>query len=277
MKKRILILPNLITSFSLALGLLVIFKTNLVELNGNIEKFLKVAIYLLVLAGIADLLDGFIARAVKAESEFGTLFDSLADAVTFGVAPSVLMLKTMPIHEPGPLSFFVLTGAVLYSFCGVLRLVRYNVKTKKLDDESPHKQFTGLPIPAAAGAQVSLNYILISEYGQMWLPLSLEQRALVMIFANIFFGYLMISRWKFPSTKALHFRLDPFYLLFFSVVLAILFVYGILYFFPLLIFVASWGYLLVGGLLSLIRFFMGKKSKALKGFYPEDDEDDDEE
>ncbi|NGX31896.1 MAG: hypothetical protein K940chlam8_01282, partial [Chlamydiae bacterium] len=56
MKKRILILPNLITSFSLALGLLVIFKTNLVELNGNIEKFLKVAIYLLVLAGIADLL-----------------------------------------------------------------------------------------------------------------------------------------------------------------------------------------------------------------------------
>jgi CDP-diacylglycerol--serine O-phosphatidyltransferase len=274
MKKRVLLLPNLITSFGLALGLLIIFKTNLIDLGQNVEKFLKTSTFLLLLAAIADLLDGFIARAIKAESDFGTLFDSLSDAVTFGVAPSVLMLKTLTTRSPGPLSFFILTGAMLYSFCGVLRLVRYNVKTKKIDDKSPNKQFTGLPIPAAAGAVVSLNYFMVSHYVQNIFPITDEQRAIVLIVANVFIGTLMISKWKFPSLKAFQFHLDPFYLLFLVILLAIGFVYGVLYFFPILFFLLNWGYVLIGLGLTIARLIIGKKANTLKGFYP--DEEDDE-
>ena len=141
------------------------------------ENVLKVAAGLLLLAGFFDLLDGALARAMNAESEFGGFFDCLADAISFGVAPSVIVIKSLSLNPGTPLSFFVTTGALIYSVCGVLRLVRFNVTSRQVQGNQEleianKKNFTGLPIPAAAAALVSLNLFLISPDLLDWFTLS---------------------------------------------------------------------------------------------------------
>ena len=96
--RRVYLVPNIITTFGLACGLFVIFKVDMVEAGTGTLQLLTVSSLLLLLAAFADLLDGMVARAFRAESEFGFMFDSLADAVSFGVAPSVLMLKGLFIR-----------------------------------------------------------------------------------------------------------------------------------------------------------------------------------
>src|SRR3984957_6991637 len=118
--KRVYLVPNIITAFGLACGLFVIFKINMVEPGADIFHVLYVSALLLLVAAFADLLDGVVARAIRAESEFGFMFDSLADAISFGVAPSVLLLKSLSLEQGTGLSFFAVTGAMLYSIGGVL-------------------------------------------------------------------------------------------------------------------------------------------------------------
>ncbi len=98
--KKVYLLPNVITAFGLSCGLFVIFKLNMTPLGGATTEVLTQTAGILLLAVFADLLDGGIARAMKAESDFGGFFDSLADAITFGVAPSVIVLKSFSM-EPG--------------------------------------------------------------------------------------------------------------------------------------------------------------------------------
>ncbi len=147
--RRVNFLPNVITAFGLACGLLVIFKINLAEFGENTYQILYSSTLLLLLAAFADLLDGAVARVIRAESEFGFVFDSLADAVSFGIAPSVLMLKTLSLEPGSGLALFAMVSAMFYSLCGVLRLVRFNVKMtevkKQLElQEMAKKNFTGL-------------------------------------------------------------------------------------------------------------------------------------
>lgn len=269
--KRVSLLPNIITAFGLACGLLIIFKTNIVEAGESLEDFLRVSAILLVVAAIADVLDGLVARATKAESEFGMLFDSLSDAITFGVAPAVLMIKSLSFGSKGtPLGFFVIISAMLYSICGVFRLVRFNTKKSQAKTKADEKkQFTGLPIPAGAAAAVSINFILLSECARDLFPITDSLRAKILIGAMVVIGYLMTSRWKFPSVKALQSRVRSFYLVFFTVLAAVIIIYGVLYNFALLFFIVSWGYIIIGWTLSIIRLFLGKKSKSLQGFYPD--------
>jgi len=89
--KRVYIIPNVVTAFGLSCGLFVIFRLNVIEPELGLYHLLQTSIFLLLLAALADWVDGGIARLMHAESEFGFLFDSLADAVSFGVAPSVLL------------------------------------------------------------------------------------------------------------------------------------------------------------------------------------------
>ena len=104
--KKVHLLPNVITAFALSCGLFVIFRMSLIEASEVGLDILTSIAGILVLAAFADLLDGAIARAMKAESEFGGFFDSLADAITFGVAPSVIILKSSKIsYGPTSLSF----------------------------------------------------------------------------------------------------------------------------------------------------------------------------
>jgi CDP-diacylglycerol--serine O-phosphatidyltransferase len=277
--KRVYLVPNVITAFGLACGLFVIFKINLIGLGGGDYDVIKTSAILLLIAGLADFLDGALARAIHAESEFGFVFDSLSDAISFGVAPSVLMLKVLSLEQGSFLSFLGATGAMVYSLCGVLRLVRFNVKTTEAKGNTElqaaqKKHFTGLPIPAAAAAAVSANLLLLSPLFQSWVELSHQTRAIVLSCAMIVLGYLMVCRLKFPSLKVLNFKIPSFHLVFLSVMAAVFVLYGILYFFAEMLVFTSWAYVLLGLVLAFIRFIAGKKSKTLEEFEPEPDDFD---
>ena len=280
--KRVFLIPNAITAFGLTCGLFVIFKTSFADPSRDLFSLLQASAILLLIAALADLADGVVARLIKAESEFGGQFDSLSDSVTFGVAPPLLVLKSLTGEDIGRLlTFFVIIAAMIYTLCGVLRLVRYNIKSKEVkesgDEEAQlkaSKHFTGLPIPAAAAASLSAALILVSPEVQQLLALGIRWRALILIFVMLILGYLMVSRWKFPSAKALHLRVHSFYLVFATGVVAVLFLYGILDYFAEAFFIASWLYLLVALSISLIRVTAGKRSKALADFEPEQDQDE---
>lgn len=241
-------------------------------------QVLQTSVILLLVAAFADWIDGAIARAMRAVSEFGFLFDSLADAVSFGVAPSVLLLKSLSLEQGTGLSFFAVIGAMLYSICGVLRLVRFNVKTHEAKsnpalEEAHKKHFTGLPIPAAALAAVSANLFLASPFADDYFDFSLSTKAIILTCVMIVLGYFMVSGFKFPSAKVLHFRVQSFYLVFFTVIIALFVLYGVLYFFPFTIAVFAWSYVLIGWIIAIIRLIAGKKSKTLEEFEPEEHED----
>ncbi len=277
--KKINLLPNMITAFGLACGLFVIFKINMVETTDSYYEVLKTSAFLLLVAAFADFIDGAVARALHAETEFGVMFDSMADSISFGLAPSVLMLKSLSLEQGTWISFVAITGAMIFSLCGVLRLVRFNIKAAEakgnfLQMIEQKKHFTGLPIPAAAAAAVAANLLFFAPFLTILQEVADITRALILTGVMIVLGYLMVSHWKFPSLKGLHFRIPSFYLAFFTVLLAICILYGILHYFPLLLAVASWGYVLVGLSFAIIRLIAGKKSKTLEDFEPEDDESD---
>lgn len=262
---RIHLLPNVFTALGLICGLFVIFKLNMTGVGAVDHNVLKTAAAFLLLASLFDLLDGAVARAMNVESEFGGLFDSLADAVTFGVAPSVIILKSVSA-DPGSFSSFVLTTAALvYSMCGILRLVRFNVHANERNHDDLDLMakyfFIGLPIPAAAAAAVSLDFVLISPEVIHWIALSDMTIALFLSFALLILGYFMISRWKFPSLKGFQTRIYSFKALFTIILLSSVIFYGLVHHFALVFFAISWGYFLFSILFVLTRYIMSKISR----------------
>lgn len=279
--KKIHLLPNAITAFGLSCGLFIIFKMNMTPIGEANQHVLTATACILLIAALADVLDGAVARIVKAESDFGGLFDSLADAVTFGVGPSVIVLKSLSLAPGAEFSFMITTSAMVYSVCGILRLVRFNVHSQNvkgnLAEEAAHKKnFTGLPIPAAAAAAVSANLFLVSEEFQSWWPISEITRGWVLFFMMTVLGYFMISRWKFPSVKSLHIKVRPFQLVFMIVLMAAFIFYGIFQHFSLVFFGISWSYVIVAWILSFARMITGKKLTTLEDFEPEPEDDEDE-
>lgn len=280
--KKIYLIPNAITAFGLSCGLFVIFKVSITNMGSDLFDTLQSLAILVLFAAIADLADGAIARWMKAESEFGGQFDSLADAVTFGVAPPLLALKslsdTQNLKEGAIplLTFFMVVAAMVYTLCGVLRLVRYNVHAKQAKEEalkgdvtllqSHKKHFTGLPIPAAAAAAVSATLFSVCPFIN---PISLEVRcgALAIVFTTL--GFFMVSRWKFPSLKALHFRVPSFNFVFATGIIAVMVLYGILDYFAIVFFALSWLYLIIAWTLSIARLIVYRRSQTLQDFEPE--------
>jgi CDP-diacylglycerol--serine O-phosphatidyltransferase len=121
--------------------------------------------YLVILAMVFDALDGRVARFARATSDFGGQLDSLADAVSFGVAPAFLMNRVVveALHNPtavGPekMLWIAWAFAAVYLGCALIRLARFNVEN--VHDEEAHLSFKGLPSPAAAGALVSLIIVV---------------------------------------------------------------------------------------------------------------------
>jgi CDP-diacylglycerol--serine O-phosphatidyltransferase len=276
--KRVYLVPNIVTAFGLACGLFVIFKVNMLEPGSGDYEVVHSSALLLLIAMLADFVDGALARAIHAESEFGLLFDTLADSVSFGVAPSVLFLKTLSLEQGTAISFVAAMGAMVFSLCGVLRLVRFSVKEAEAKGNvelqaAQKKHFTGLAIPAAAAAAVSGNLLLLTPWVQDRFPfISTMGRAIALTCVMFVLGYLMVCRLKFPSLKMLHFRVPSFHLAFGTVIAAIFVLYGLLYLFPLLFAFFSWSYILIALLLSLIRLMAGKKSKTLEDFEPDSDD-----
>ena len=145
------ILPSLFTSANLVFG----FLSVLFSIHGQFAA----ASWCVMMSIIMDALDGRVARWTKSTSSFGIEFDSLADLISFGVAPSILMyqmvLQTM--DKSG------VTIAAFYVVAGALRLARFNIKAHEGGPSSTH--FVGLPIPAAAGilASFALSYELFEN------------------------------------------------------------------------------------------------------------------
>ena len=283
--KKVYLLPNVITAFALTCGLFVIFKMSMVNASDVNPRLLIELSFLLLLSATADLLDGAVARAMKAQSEFGGLFDSLADAITFGVAPSVVVLKSLAIPAGSKLSFFITAAAMVYTVCGVLRLVRYNLTNKTIasldikseimqEEEKPSKNFTGLPIPAAAASVFSANLLLFSNELEAFYPISDLTRTWMLFVVLVLIGYFMVSRWKFPSLKNLNLRVASFQVVFFTVITAVFVIYGLLNYFSVVFFAIAWGYLAVAWILSVARLIAGKKLKSLEDFEPEPEDEE---
>lgn len=273
--KKIHLLPNVITAFGLSCGLFIIFKMTMLGVGQVDETALFFAAAILIIASAADVLDGAVARAMKAESRFGGIFDSLADAITFGVSPTVVVLKTLSIEPGSELSFWLTTAAMVFAICGVLRLVRFSTASLTLSKEeatNASKNFTGLPIPAAAATVISTNLFLMSTEAKAYITYTKELHAIVMVAVMLMIGYLMISRWKFPSQKNLDIRVASFRRVFLFVLAAVITFYGFIYHFPIVFMGLSWLYIVVAFCLSAFRLLAGRTSKTLEEFEPADDD-----
>lgn len=272
MKRKINFLPNVITAFGLCCGLFAIFKINMTPVGEVSKEVLTVTALILLLAAFADLLDGAVARLMKAESQFGGLFDAMSDAVTFGVAPAIIVLKSLSIPSGTDLSYLLTAAAMVYAVCGVLRLVRFCINSSPVVDNFQaidKRNFTGLPIPAAAAAIISGNLFLVSDEFNSLMTITPETRAWLLFGQLILIGYFMISRWKFPSLKALNVRVHSFQRVFLLVLFTVFVVfYGFMQHFNVVFLVISWGYVVIAWILSIIRLISGRKSKTLEDFEP---------
>jgi CDP-diacylglycerol--serine O-phosphatidyltransferase len=178
--------------------------TKIVEADPNSENFIHViytALFLILLACIFDLLDGRVARMGGSESPFGREFDSLADIVSFGVAPAFLVHRIVlagVFTEHPQFGWFI---ASVYLICGAFRLARFNCLAAM--GGGNNKEFLGFPIPAAAGLVASLTLFLlwIEEKG-----FSQSKLRFVLPVLLLFLSAMMVSEVKYPSFKSLDFR-----------------------------------------------------------------------
>lgn len=265
-KKSSFVLPNAITAVGLLFGLLVIFRMNMIEPGASGYETISSVALLLLFSALADFADGFVARWMRVQTQFGLLFDSLNDAITFGVAPAVIVLKTLSPEAKTLFSFWASAGAMTYCLCGVLRLVRYSVQKSTITftqvSGEKYRFFTGLPIPAACCAVISLTLVLTSDLN-VSLGLSFEKvRAPALIIAQIFLGILMVSRWKFPAVTQLSSLFHSRKIAFLGLGTVVLFwLYS--YHPTLALLVVIWGYVLGSLTYGLFCWATGKKELAL--------------
>ena len=158
--------------------------------------------YLVIFAMVFDALDGRLARFARATSDFGGQLDSLADAISFGVAPAFLMNRVVVegLHNVMPaglvevLRIAWVCGAV-YLGCTLIRLARFNVEN--VHDEEAHLSFRGLPSPAAAGALVSLIIVM----ADFWPDRAAGMLCTVMLWClpavAVVLGILMVSNLRY--------------------------------------------------------------------------------
>lgn len=169
------------------------------------EANLSWAAWLLGVSMICDMLDGQVARFARRTSDFGAQLDSLCDAISFGVAPAVLMLRAVvPELLPQPVAFLsfertVWGVAALYVACAVLRLARFNVEHDQ-DRDDAHLEFTGLPSPAAAAMIASLVLLAEMLAGKPWVAGGVVEWSLglALPLVTLAVALLMVSRVPYP-------------------------------------------------------------------------------
>jgi CDP-diacylglycerol--serine O-phosphatidyltransferase len=156
-----------------------------------------------VLVGMAfDALDGRLARFARATSSFGGQLDSLADGITFGVAPAFLMNRVVvePLKQAFPAPVQGVLGvtwvcAAVYLACALIRLARFNVEN--IHDEEAHQAFRGLPSPAAAGALVSVVIVVATCWQNDAYPRLGKVILCVMPLIAMLLGVLMVSNVRY--------------------------------------------------------------------------------
>ena len=257
------VLPNILTTFGLSCGLFVIFWMCMIAPGAVVVDQIRSALMIILLAAFIDTLDGALARAMKVESEFGGFFDSMSDAVTFGVAPAVLTLKALSPQSDSLLGLMVYIGVMVFAVAGVLRLVRYSTMALTPQD-SQKGVFVGLPITSSAVALAALTVLVLSFVGENGF-ISQNMAQMILIAASLFLGYLMISRWRFPSLKALHVKYTSAQLLIFAACITPVVLFLLLNNLVLTCVLFSWGYILLSWLKALYHLLRGRREMALVG------------
>ncbi len=214
---RIYFLPNLMTACNLACGffaVLMIFNgLKMVEVQqftqGQLtpkeyyaicHRYYEYAILLIFGSCLFDLLDGRLARLGGQDSPFGREFDSLADIISFGLAPAMLVSRAV-LYPLGKLGWAI---ALVYLICGAMRLARFNCLAM-LPQRSTRGDFRGLPIPMAAGFIASLTFLLVDLYKNDH-DLSQSFWRYVLAGAMAGLSLLMISDIRYPSFKYISLR-----------------------------------------------------------------------
>lgn len=190
LRKTLFILPNLFTLANVFCGF---FALTLCAGDVSIAELYQAALAI-CFGFFFDLFDGRVARLTRTQSELGLQLDSLADVVTFGAAPAMLVYK-WGLTSFGMWGIFI---AFLFLGSGALRLARYNVLSSHEKHDTPPKHFVGLPIPAAAAVIVSLVVVTYKVGGKNHAVAQSAIATLVVILA-----YLMISRVRFRTFKDL--------------------------------------------------------------------------
>lgn len=236
MRKGIYLLPSLFTFGNILLG----FYACVRGLRGDFQT----AAILLVIAGFLDTFDGRIARMTKTESDFGKEFDSLADVITFGVAPAILahLWGLMYLDRIGWLV------PLFYLLCAATRLARFNVQSRSTDS----RFFVGLPTPPAAAATASIFYFLPPVTGS-------EPAALLMLGALILHGALMVTTFRYLSFKQLDLTRRWSYR---NALLIGVFLLLVAYNPPTVLFSAAVAYVLSGPIGWLVRRLIRSRSRA---------------
>lgn len=237
-KLKIYFLPNLLTAGNLFCGFVALTQIVEANLDPDVNKVvhwmpIKVALAFILLACIFDLFDGRVARMGGHESPFGREFDSLADLVSFGVAPAFLVhrvvLRTAFSGQYAELGWFI---ASIYLLCGAFRLARFNCLSA-MNLPGAGKDFLGFPIPSAAGLVASLTLFIINLNQKATLNQSITDEgprdlgpwrwALPVVL--IFLSAMMVSEVRYPSFKSLGLRSTTTFL---KVIIAALFVGSLL-------------------------------------------------
>ena len=181
-------IPNSFTALSLLLGLGSIVTAQVGEL--------EFAAWLIVWCGLLDTMDGLSARLLKATSDFGAEFDSMADLVSFGVAPAILVfnagLQLAGVEVESGQFWVLLLSCGIFVLAGASRLARFN-----LGSGSPgHGWFLGVPITAAGGGLVSSMVLVLIHHEDIASLLPLHRYLPIVMFV---LAILMISRLRFPK------------------------------------------------------------------------------
>jgi CDP-diacylglycerol---serine O-phosphatidyltransferase len=258
---KIYLLPNLMTAGNLFCGfaavLRIIEAALVIQQGGSAAALYHQALIFILGACVFDLLDGRLARLGGSESPFGREFDSLADVVSFGLAPALLVYQIV-------LRDFYRTGwliAFVYLLCGTLRLARFNCYAAQ--NEKPTDEFIGFPIPAAAGLIASLTlFMLWLEEGAKEIGVWKYALATLMLFLS----FMMFSRVRYPSFKGLGWRTQRSIPRFLLIIVVLVFSAMFYEWMPALLFVT---FLLYG----FVRPFI---SKALRHEIEEEEEEQEE-
>lgn len=225
---RIYFLPNLMTAGNLFCGFMAIIsciQARLAETAITLEyrgqtnaEHYRNAVYLIFGAAAFDALDGRLARMGGRESLFGAEFDSLADVVSFGLAPALLMFFLILSPSQGQLWFRDIGWFIgfVYLLCAAMRLARFNVITNPLlrpGKKDSNKDFVGLPVPAAAATVASLVLLLLNlaEHDKALRAWAYSLPPFMLLVA-----VLMVSTIRYPSGKTIDLqtrtRMQPFIL-----------------------------------------------------------------
>lgn len=255
LSRGVFVVPSVLTACALFSGFysIIYTVTALVEKSGDF----KPAVFAVILATFFDSLDGRIARLMKAETSFGFEFDSIADMVSFGVAPAVLVYGGSLVH----MGDFGWLGAFAFLACAGIRLARFNVLSAT---QASKKYFKGMSSPVAAGG-LSVSLLMANEY------LIEDIARPLMLCVTIFLALLMVSNIRFRSFKEINWgRRRPF--LMFLIVMGI--IVFLVSFKERALFAFFITYLIFGLLEELFLFRRRRKSDPSVPLVPFGDRDD---